>query len=65
MMIFETLISLEYSNPLIVGPTTFHCLAHPEGEVATSQGTNNAQSCYTYNWMYSTKSEEEILRTKG
>ena len=57
--------SFTYENPIMIAPTTFHCLAHAEGEVATARGASEAQCCYTYNWMYSTKPEAEVLQVEG
>jgi len=54
-----------YSHPIIIAPTTFHCLAHPDGEIATAKGASNSSTIYTYNWTYSTKCEDDILRIEG
>lgn len=54
-----------YSHPIIIAPTTFHCLAHPDGEIATAKGASTTSTIYTYNWTYSTKSEDEILQIQG
>jgi isopentenyl diphosphate isomerase/L-lactate dehydrogenase-like FMN-dependent dehydrogenase len=49
----------------MIAPTAFHCLANIDGEVGTARGASEAQCIYTYNWMYSTKLEEEVLQTVG
>jgi isopentenyl diphosphate isomerase/L-lactate dehydrogenase-like FMN-dependent dehydrogenase len=54
-----------YESPIIIAPTAFHSLAHSDGEVGTARGATEAQCIYTYNWMYSTKLEEEILQSLG
>jgi 4-hydroxymandelate oxidase len=54
-----------YESPIIIAPTAFHRLAHVDGEVATARGATEAQCIYTYNWVYSTMSEDKILQTKG
>jgi isopentenyl diphosphate isomerase/L-lactate dehydrogenase-like FMN-dependent dehydrogenase len=54
-----------YESPIIIAPTAFHRLAHVDGEVATARGATEAQCIYTYNWVYSTMPEENVLQTKG
>ncbi|CAF3182748.1 unnamed protein product [Rotaria sp. Silwood2] len=54
-----------YESPIIIAPSTFHCLAHIDGEVATARGATEAECIYTYNWMYSTMPEEKVLQTTG
>ncbi|CAF3725476.1 unnamed protein product [Adineta steineri] len=54
-----------YESPIIIAPTTFHCLANIDGEIGTARGATEAQCIYTYNWMYSTKPEDEVLKTDG
>lgn len=54
-----------YECPIIIAPTTFHCLAHEDGEVGTSRGASESGCIYSYNWMYSTKPEEEVCKFTG
>jgi isopentenyl diphosphate isomerase/L-lactate dehydrogenase-like FMN-dependent dehydrogenase len=37
-----TLLGTPVAMPILVAPTAFHCLAHPEGECATAEGTGRA-----------------------
>ncbi len=37
-----TVLGTPISMPVMVAPTAFHCLAHPEGECATVQGADKA-----------------------
>ncbi|UJR19991.1 hypothetical protein I4U23_023125 [Adineta vaga] len=60
-----TILGTTYESPIIIAPTTFHCLANTDGEVGTARGATEAQCIYTYNWMYSTKPEDEVLQTTG
>ncbi|CAF1462417.1 unnamed protein product [Adineta ricciae] len=60
-----TIFGKTYESPIIIAPTTFHCLANRDGEVGTARGATEAQCIYTYNWMYSTKPEYEVLQTTG
>jgi isopentenyl diphosphate isomerase/L-lactate dehydrogenase-like FMN-dependent dehydrogenase len=41
-----TILGQELSAPILVAPTAFHQLVHPEGEVATAQGARDAGSLY-------------------
>ncbi|MFQ5986721.1 MAG: alpha-hydroxy acid oxidase [Thermoplasmata archaeon] len=47
------------SMPILVAPTAFHRLVHDEGEVATAQGTEAAQTLYVASTL-STRSLEAI-----
>jgi len=40
-----TILGQTSSMPILVAPTAFHCLAHPEGEVATARAAGS--SVYT------------------
>ncbi|CAF3735428.1 unnamed protein product [Rotaria sp. Silwood1] len=55
----------EYSCPIIIAPSAYHCLAHIDGEVGTARGATEAQCIYTYNWMYSNILEDNVLQTTG
>src|SRR5215469_9105465 len=37
-----SVLGLPVRMPILVAPTSLHCLAHPEGECATAQGTGRA-----------------------
>jgi 4-hydroxymandelate oxidase len=37
-----TVLGTSVSMPIMIAPTAFHCLAHPEGECATAQGAGKA-----------------------
>lgn len=47
------------SIPVLVAPTAYHCLAHPEGECATAQGVGTARTLMIVS-TFSTRSIEEI-----
>src|SRR6266852_1183617 len=40
--IYTTVLGTPVSMPILIAPTAFHCLAHPEGECATAQGAGKA-----------------------
>ena len=50
------------SMPILVAPTAFHCLVHPEGEVATAQGTAAAGTLMVASTL-STRSLEATAAT--
>ena len=54
-----------YECPIIIAPTTFHCLAHSDGEIGTARGATEGGCIYSYNWMYATKPEDQVLQTSG
>lgn len=54
-----------YETPIIIAPSAFHRLAHPDGEAATSRGATEAECIYSYNWLYSTMTEPEVLQSTG
>ncbi len=39
-----TVLGTPISLPVLVAPTAYHCMAHPEGECATAQGTGHADT---------------------
>jgi isopentenyl diphosphate isomerase/L-lactate dehydrogenase-like FMN-dependent dehydrogenase len=39
-----TVLGEEISMPIMVSPTAFHCMAHPEGEVATARAAGKADT---------------------
>ena len=41
-----TVLGVEVSSPVMVAPTAFHRLAHPDGEVATAQAAGDAGALY-------------------
>jgi len=48
------------SMPIMVAPTAFHCMAHPEGEVATARAAGKAGALMMLSTL-STSSIEEVL----
>jgi 4-hydroxymandelate oxidase len=52
------------SMPIIVAPTAFHCLAHPEGEKATAQGAAAAGTIMTLSSL-STCRLEDVASASG
>src|SRR5215470_15134664 len=47
------------SSPLLIAPTAYHCLAHPDGECATAQAASNSKTVMIVS-TFATRSLEEI-----
>ena len=54
-----TALHTPVSMPILIAPTAFHCLAHPEGECATAQAAGKAGTLMVVSTS-STRSLEEI-----
>lgn len=52
------------SMPILIAPTAFHCLAHPEGECATAYAAGKADTLMVVS-SSSTRTLEEIAREAG
>lgn len=51
------------SSPILIAPTAFHKLAHPEGEVATAKASVNAGTIMTLSSLSTTSIEEVAAAT--
>lgn len=49
--------------PVLIAPTAFHCLAHPEGELASAKAANHAGTMMILSTL-STKSIEEVSQVR-
>ncbi len=56
-----TLVGQEMAFPILLAPTAFHRLHHPEGEIATAQGAGAASATFVVS-SYTTTPIEEISR---
>lgn len=54
-----TVLGERVSMPILVAPTAFHCLVHPEGEIATAKGTAAAGTIMVVSTI-ATKPLEEV-----
>ncbi len=54
-----TVLGTPVSMPVIVAPTAYQCMAHPDGECATAQGVGMARTLMTAS-TFATRSVEEI-----
>ncbi len=56
-----TVLGTPLSMPILLAPTAFHCLAHPEGECATARAAGKANTLMVASTS-STRSLEDIAR---
>lgn len=56
-----TVLGTPVSMPILVAPSAFHCMAHPEGECATAQGAASAGTLMVAS-TDATRSMEEIAQ---
>jgi isopentenyl diphosphate isomerase/L-lactate dehydrogenase-like FMN-dependent dehydrogenase len=56
-----TLLGTTVSIPILIAPTGFHCLAHPEGECVTAQAAGNVNTLMVAS-SSATRSLEDIAR---
>jgi 4-hydroxymandelate oxidase len=59
-----TVLGTEVAMPILVAPTAYHQLAHPEGEVATARGTAAAGSLMVVSTL-ATRSLEDVAAVPG
>lgn len=55
-----TVLGQRLAVPVLVAPTAFHCLAHPEGERATAQGAAAAGTVYVMSSLSNTLLEDVV-----
>ncbi len=56
-----TLFGKQLSHPILIAPTAFHKIMHPEGEIATARGAGAASTTYIIS-SYTTTPLEEIAK---
>lgn len=54
-----TILGQKIAAPILIAPTAFHCLAHPEGEIATAKAAAAEETIFVLSTL-STKSIEEV-----
>ncbi len=59
-----TMLGTPVRMPILIAPTAFHCLAHPEGECATAQAAGRAGALMVVSTS-STRSLEDIAKVAG
>lgn len=58
-------LGTEISMPVLVAPTAYHQLVHPEGEVATAQGSADAGTLYTMSTLSNRLVEDVAVGSDG
>ncbi|KAF4320816.1 hypothetical protein BBO99_00002903 [Phytophthora kernoviae] len=58
MDITTTLLGQRISSPVCVAPTSTHCMAHPDGEIASSSAAAKANTCFVLSTMSTTSLED-------
>jgi 4-hydroxymandelate oxidase len=51
--------------PIFVAPTAFHCLAHPDGELATARGAGKARTLMTLSSLSTRRLEDVAAAANG
>jgi 4-hydroxymandelate oxidase len=59
-----TLLGHDLASPIVVGPTAYHRMSHPEGELATARGAADAGALYIPSF-FSNHTMEEIAAVGG
>jgi 4-hydroxymandelate oxidase len=53
-----TLLGVDLAAPILIAPTAYHCMAHPDGERATARGAASAGSLYVVSTLATTTLED-------
>lgn len=60
-----TILGTPVSMPILIAPTAYHRLAHPEGELATARAAARAQTIYTLSTLATTSIEDVARASNG
>jgi 4-hydroxymandelate oxidase len=60
-----TVLGTPVATPILVAPTAYHRLAHPDGELATAAGAADAGSLYVVSTLATTTLEEVAAASTG
>lgn len=60
-----TILGTPVSMPILIAPTAYHRLAHPEGELATARAAARAQTLYTLSTLSTTTIEDVARASDG
>ncbi len=60
-----TVLGSKLASPILVAPTAYHCMAHPEGEIATARGTAEAGSLQIVSTLATTRLEDVAAASSG
>ena len=59
----SSILGRSIESPILIAPSAFHCLAHPDGELATAKAANQAGTIMILSTL-STKSIEEVSQVR-
>jgi 4-hydroxymandelate oxidase len=60
-----TVLGTPVASPILVAPTAFHRLAHPDGEVASARAAAAAGTIFTLSTLSTTRIEEVTAASRG
>ena len=60
-----TVLGTPVAMPVLVAPTAFHRLAHPEGELASMAGAGDAGTIFTLSTLSNTRVEDVVAAASG
>src|SRR5208282_1961598 len=60
-----TLLGAGVSAPIVIAPTAYHRMAHPEGELATARAAEAAGTLYVVSTLATTRLEEVAAASGG
>jgi 4-hydroxymandelate oxidase len=60
-----TVLGQPVSMPILVAPTAFHRLAHPDGELASVQGAGDAGTAFVLSTLSTTRVEDVLAAAAG
>jgi 4-hydroxymandelate oxidase len=60
-----TLLGVDLAAPILIAPTAYHCMAHPDGERATASGAAAAGSLYVVSTLATTRLEDVAAASSG
>lgn len=60
-----SVLGTEVASPILVAPTAYHCLAHPDGERATARACESAGSLYVASTLATTTLEDVAVAAPG
>jgi 4-hydroxymandelate oxidase len=60
-----TVLGRRVSMPILIAPTAFHCMAHPEGEIATVRAAGAAETIMVLSTLSNTAVEDVMAAASG
>lgn len=60
-----TVLGIPVPAPILIAPTAYHCLAHPEGELATARAAAEAETLFVLSTLATTSIEDVAAAGAG